>query len=102
MAARYVGGATVGELAEEFACDRQTAARRLKAHGVPMRNRPPSDEEVRRFVQLYGSGLSLAKVATETDFSEKTIMTYLRKQGVRLRDTHGREREPAGSVRPRN
>lgn len=92
MAARYAEGATVSQLAEEFACHPKTAALRLKAHGVEMRFRPPSDADIGRFVELYNSGLSLVKVATETGFSSKTVMNYLRARGLQLRDTHGRER----------
>lgn len=92
MAARYTEGATVSQLAKDFACHPKTAALRLKGYGVEMRYRPASDCDIKRFVELYGSGLSLVKVAAETGFSSKTVMNYLRAEGVQLRDTCGRER----------
>lgn len=92
MAVRYAEGATVYQLAKEFRCHRTTVAARLKEHGVELRNRPATDEEVVQFVALYRSGLSLVRVAEKTGFSEKTVFNRLRAEGVRLRDTHGRER----------
>ncbi len=92
MAERYVEGATVNELAVEFRCARQTVALRLKAHGVVMRNQPATPEEIAQVVELYGSGLSLVGVAALTRFSAKSVLNYLRAEGVQLRDTHGRVR----------
>jgi len=37
LVSRYVGGATVYELAREFGCNRKTAAEHVKRAGVPMR-----------------------------------------------------------------
>lgn len=92
MAARYLEGANVNELAAEFRRARQTVALRLKANGVQLRNQPATAEEIARIVSLYASGLSLVGVAEGTRFSAKTVLNYLRADGVHLRDTHGRER----------
>ncbi|WP_203338772.1 hypothetical protein [Nocardioides limicola] len=92
IAARYAEGATVRQLATEFHCHRTTVALRLKEHGIEMRNRPATTDEIAQFIALYESGLSLVKVAEKTGISEKTVMNRLRAEGVQLRDTHGRER----------
>lgn len=92
MAERYLEGANVNELAAEFRCARQTVALRLKAHGVQLRNRTATAEEIAQVVALYASGLSLAGVAEKTRFSSKSVLNYLRGEGVQLRDTHARER----------
>lgn len=92
MAARYLEGANVNELAAEFRCARQTVALRLKEHGVVMRNQPATAEEIAQVVELYGSGLSLVGVAEKTRFSAKSVFNYLRAEGVQLRDSHGRDR----------
>lgn len=92
MGARYAEGATVYELATEFHCSRQTVALRLKAHGIQLRNQPATAEEIAQVVELYVSGRSLIGVAEKTRFSPKSVLNYLRAEGIRLRDTHGRER----------
>lgn len=92
MADRYLNGANVNELAAEFRCTRQTVALQLKEHGVVMRNQPATAEEIARVIELYASGLSLVGVAERTRFSPKSVLNYLRAEGVQLRDTHGRDR----------
>lgn len=92
MAKRYLEGANVNELAADFRCIRQTVAVRLKAHGIEMRNRPATAEEIAQVVALYASGLSLVGVAEQTRYSAKSVLNYLRAEGVDLRDTHGRLR----------
>ena len=44
-------------------------------------------------VRLYQSGLSLAKVADRAGCSSKTVLNYLRAEGIRTRDSHGRQRD---------
>lgn len=92
MAARYAEGATVYQLAAELGIDRRTVSIRLKARGVQMRNQRASSDEITQVVALYASGLSLVGVADKTRFSSKSVLNYLRAEGIQLRDTHGRER----------
>lgn len=89
---RYAEGATVYELADEFGIERRTAAVRLRGAGVVLRRQPANAEQVADMVRQYESGLSLAKVAHRTGFSSKTVLNYLRAEGIRTRDSHGRER----------
>jgi hypothetical protein len=58
MAAKYEAGATVYELAAEYACHRTTVAERLKKAGIAMRLQPPTPESIDSMVQLFKSGLS--------------------------------------------
>jgi transposase-like protein len=90
MAVRYEGGATVYELAAEFGCNRVTVAERLKKSGVRMRVQSPLRADTDQMVEMYASGLSLARVSTEVGFSVNTVRAYLYAEGVRLRDCHGR------------
>ena len=92
MAERYLEGANVNELAAEFRCARQTVTLLLKERGVVMRNQPANAEEITHVVELYVSGLSLVGVAKKTRFSPRSVLNYLRAEGVTLRDTHGRDR----------
>lgn len=57
-----------------------------------MGNQPATTEEIAQDVGLYASGLSLVGVAEKTRFSPKSVLNYLRAEGVQLRDTHGRPR----------
>lgn len=90
--ARYAEGATVYELADEFGIERRTVAVRLKAAGVVMRRQAPIAEQVAEMVRLNESGLSLERVGERTGLSTKTVLNHLRAEGVRTRDSHGRER----------
>jgi DNA-directed RNA polymerase specialized sigma24 family protein len=92
LAKRYAEGATVYELADEFEIERRTVAVRLKGAGVVLRRQPASADQVTEMVRLYESGLSLTKVADRTGFSTKTVLNCLRTEGVKTRDSHGRER----------
>jgi hypothetical protein len=92
LAEYYGAGATVYELAANFSIDRRTVARRLKAAGVTLRGQSPTTGDVDEMVQLYRSGLSLARVSDQVGFNADTVQRYVQARGVRTRDTHGRER----------
>lgn len=92
MVDRYAAGATVYELADEYGIERRTVSVRLKAAGAIMRRQPPSADQISEMVRFYVSGLSLERVGERTGFSSKTVHTYLKNEGIRLRDSHGRER----------
>jgi AraC-like DNA-binding protein len=90
VAARYDGGATVYELAAEFGCNRATVAERLKKNGLRMRGQSPLRADIDQMVEMYASGLPLARVSSEVGFSVNTVRAYLYNEGARLRDCHGR------------
>jgi len=92
MTTRYLGGATVYELAVEFDICRSKVSERLKKNGVTMRLGPSSVQEVCDMVRLYESGLSLAAVGKIVEKSVGTVKRYVIERGVQTRDTHGRVR----------
>ena len=53
MAVRYLEGATVYELAEEFGCNRTTVSERLKRAGIVLRLGPPSSQVIDEIVRRY-------------------------------------------------
>ncbi|WP_240743553.1 helix-turn-helix domain-containing protein [Mycobacterium paragordonae] len=56
-----------------------------------IRKQPLTDEQVAKAAQLYASGQSLATIGTHLGVDHGTVWHALKKRGVRMRDTHGRE-----------
>nr|WP_194946127.1 helix-turn-helix domain-containing protein [Mycolicibacterium malmesburyense] len=48
-------------------------------------------EKVALAAQLYASGHSLAEIGTHLDVHASTVHKVLKKAGVKMRDTHGRQ-----------
>lgn len=92
LAATYVAGSTVYELAAEFGVSRKTVSRHLKAAGVSMQQsgHTPTNNEVDEMIRLYGSGRSLEAVGQRLGFVARTIERHLDARDVPRRDTHGR------------
>lgn len=92
LIAGYLAGATVYELSRQFKISRQTVSRHLHRHNVPMRMRGLSPEQIDEAVRLYEAGWSLARIGGRMNVDAGTVHDRLRERGVRMRDTHGRER----------
>jgi DNA invertase Pin-like site-specific DNA recombinase len=88
----YKTGSTVYQLAEQFRINRGTVSKLLEREGVPRRGRPLSPAQIEQATELYASGLSLFRVGKLLGCDGTTVHLALRKAGVRMRDTHGRER----------
>ena len=88
----YKTGTTVYQLAEQFRINRGTVAKLLEREGVPRRGRPLSPAQGERATELYAAGLSLVSVGKLLGCDGSTVHLALRKAGVQMRDTHGRER----------
>lgn len=88
----FQAGATVYELGRRFGIDRQTVSRILKRHGIETRWRTITEEQVDTAVRLYEQGLSLAQVGERLNLRGKSLRVHLLKRGVKMRDSHGRER----------
>ena len=89
LAHRYESGATVYELASEFAIDRRTVSLRLKDRGITLRRQSPTNEMIR----LYFIGLSAAKVGEQIGVSADTVLNHLRQRGVDRRNPTGPARD---------
>jgi DNA-binding CsgD family transcriptional regulator len=83
---------TVYQLGDRFGIDRRTVSQILHRHGVPMRRRGLSPEQIDEAVQLYDGGWSLAWIGERMGVIPSTVLARLRERGVRMRDTHGRVR----------
>jgi hypothetical protein len=65
----------------------------LRRHGVSMRRRGLSGEQVDEAVHLYGLGWSLARVGARLGVDATTVQARLRERGIAMRDAQGRPRE---------
>lgn len=92
LVSRYLGGATVYELAAEFDMSRSTVSNRLKRAGIALRLGSPTQETIDEIVRLYNGGASLAVVGKQVGFAPGTVHRHLRDRGILTRDTHGSER----------
>ena len=90
MVERYKAGATVYELAAEFSCHRTTVSARLKKARVSLRLQSQTFEVVELMANLYTSGLPSIEIGERLGFSANTVRDGLQRQGIQLRDTHGR------------
>ena len=87
------------ELGAQFGIERRTVSAILHRHGVPMRRRGLSPDQVETAIHLYNLGWSLARVGDHLDVDHTTVLTTLRERGIPTRDSHGRPRIEAGGPR---
>jgi DNA-binding NarL/FixJ family response regulator len=80
------------ELGEQFGIDRKTVSRILHRHGVPMRRRGLSPEQVKEAVRLHAEGWSTYQIGLNMGTDQRTVQRRLREQGLRMWDAQGRER----------
>ena len=85
----YHRGASVTQLASEFEIHRTTVTRHLDRHGVTKHRDGLDAEQVRRAVELYAEGSSLATIAEHLGVYPSTIYYWLRKMEVTLRPRPG-------------
>lgn len=89
---KYQAGERVVDIARALSINKVTVIDHLNRADVERRPLGMSDMQIDEAVQLYASGLSLARIGERLGFSARTIQSRLRERGVRFRDTHGRER----------
>lgn len=92
LAQDYVGGMTVYQLATKFGISRDTISKHLKRLGVEMRNAGLTEEQIDEAVRLYSDGWSAQRIGDRLGAYPQTMRRRLLERGVRMRDTHGRER----------
>lgn len=88
---RYLAGEKAHRLAKDFHVHRTTIAKLVADAGVH-RQRSLTPDEVIEAIRLYRQGWSCESIGQHLNRSAKTIWAALKQAGVRLRDTHGRER----------
>jgi hypothetical protein len=88
----YTTGATTYELGDRFGLDRRTVSAILHRHGVDMRRRGLSPDQVDDAIRLYESSWSLARIGEHLSVDPTTVLNRLRERGIPTRDTHGRPR----------
>jgi len=89
---QYQDGATLVALAEGHKISRGAVRRLLQRDGIELRRRGLTPEQVDQAVDLYRRGWSLARIGEQLGVTANTVHTRLRERGVRMRNTHGRER----------
>jgi len=94
--ARYLEGATVAVLAEEFDIHRTTVMTLAKRLGMNRPLRTLSEEDVRTAAAFYQDGESLSVVAKRFGIGIETMRTTLLASGQELRP-RGRPARPWGS-----
>jgi len=88
--ADYLSGLEILTLAERYGINRDTAICLARRHALPRRRVPMSSTEIEQAIQLYQSGLSLAKVATHFPCNPSTIWRAFKRLNVPMRDPQGR------------
>lgn len=89
---RYKAKETLSVIARDLGVSCQRLAGRLRDRGVKIRREPPSPGQVDEMGRRYARGESLAAVGERLGFDAGTVRNCLIAAGVRLRDSHGRER----------
>lgn len=82
----------IHEVAKGFKINRVTVSKHLERAGVTKRPRSMSDVQIDEAVKDYASGQSVEKIGNKFGFDSTTVLRELRRRGVQMRDTHGRER----------
>ena len=88
----YSDGTPIHELAKKYGVHRATISGHLDRAGVSRRQRSMSQAQIDEAIQDYAVGQSLEKIGKRLGFDSTTVLKELRLRGVRMRDTHGRER----------
>ena len=88
----YQDGQTVYALADHFGIHRVTVSAHLHRHGVQLRRQGLNPFDVTHAQRLYAEGWSLARIGTRLNVDAHTVRRALKVTGVRMRDTHARER----------
>jgi hypothetical protein len=92
LVADFNAGFLIGDLAKKYQIGPDTVRHHAKQAGVGPRYPAMTPDQATEATNLYLSGCSLADVGGQLGVNPSTVRTSLLKAGVRLRDTHGRDR----------
>ncbi len=87
----YEAGTTRRQLADDFGIAPKTVSAILKRQGVKSRWRKLAETDVDEAERLYAQGMSLARVGERLGVTDCAVRYQLRKRGIRMRDSHGRD-----------
>jgi hypothetical protein len=80
-------------LADQFGIHRTTVSAHLHRQGIPLRRQGLSpDNNIAQAQRFYAEGWSLAHIGERLNVDAHTVRRALTARGVRMRDTHARER----------
>nr|WP_255426810.1 hypothetical protein [Pseudonocardia sp. C8] len=106
----YTSGATVYQLGDQFGIERRTVSTILHRHGVPMRRRGLSAEQIDDAARLYHQGWSLARIAGRMDvaacpplallLSVELLNQAIKRRRAEMTIENGPESAEAGSALP--
>ena len=82
----YATGLTAKAVGAKVGRNPRTVTDTLRKHGVVIRRRAASAEDIAEMVRLYNSGLSLTEIAITLGRSRSSVGKYLGQTGVVLRD----------------
>jgi len=89
VAAGYLAGLTLNELASAFGADRRTLASRLEQRGIARRGRRLTPTDITDATRLYLEGWSLARIANRLGVYPESVRYQLQKHGISLRPRPG-------------
>jgi lambda repressor-like predicted transcriptional regulator len=89
LAAAYISGATVNDLAGQFQVHRSTVDEILSRKHVPRRRRGLTDDQIGSIISLYAEGWSLKQLGEHFGFHSETVGAALKQEGVVIRRRWG-------------
>ncbi|QXQ12815.1 helix-turn-helix domain-containing protein [Skermania piniformis] len=92
IVARYNAGTRSTQLVTETGLAKETILKLLHTNGATIRRRGLSVADIAEAATLYRDGRSLEWIGKHFGVSHTTVRAALKKHGVKMRDTHGRER----------
>jgi hypothetical protein len=92
IVARYEAGEPSTAVAASYGLSKGSVIRLLHEAGIPIRRQGLTVEQTSEAARLYESGWSLAKIGAHLCVDHGTVWRALKKRGVKMRDTHRRER----------
>jgi transposase-like protein len=85
VVAAYQSGRSVHDLALDFSVTRQTAAAILQRHGVQLRSKVLTPNDIERATKMYVEGASLRIVGEQLGVNASTVRRVLLAAGVQTR-----------------
>jgi DNA-binding CsgD family transcriptional regulator len=91
IVAEYEAGASAAVIGDMFSLSKRSVIKIVREAGVVIWWPRMSHAEIREATRLYAGGLSLVEVGKRLNRDHSTIYKALKRAGVRMRDSHGRD-----------